>query len=127
MRDISVLLIEDNGDDEWLALWALKKIGITRVRVARDGCEALSMLHGSEGEIMHPDLILLDLRLPKVDGLEVLQRIRDDERTREIAVLVLTSSEDPHDKETCAKLGVTAILSKPLQEQRILQLGLFPE
>jgi CheY-like chemotaxis protein len=129
MRNISVLLIEDNCDDEWFAKWTLKKIGLTDVTTARDGYEALLKLHGDNfrgiGKSCAPDIILLDLRLPKIDGLEVLRRIREDERTKTTAVLILTSSEDPHDKEVCRKLGVTAIFPKPLTEEALVKLNLF--
>jgi CheY-like chemotaxis protein len=130
MTDISVLLIEDNSDDEWFAIRTLKKTGLTGVAVAHDGNEAVLMLHGDELKEIHescsPDIILLDLRLPKIDGLEVLRRIREDERTKAITVIVLTSSEDPHDKDVCRKLGVTAIFPKPLTEEALLKLKLFP-
>ena len=128
-RDISVLLIEDNCDDEWFAKWTLKKIGLANVTTARDGYEALLMLHGDDLRSIRkscsPDIILLDLRLPKIDGLEVLKRIREDERTKTVTVLILTSSEDPHDKEVCGKLGVTAIFPKPLTEKALVKLELF--
>src|SRR6185369_6936899 len=129
MRDVSVLLIEDNRDDEWSAKWTLKKIGLTNVTTARDGYEALLKLHGDDQRSIRkscsPEIILLDLRLPKIDGLEVLRRIRDDERTRNTTVLILTSSEDPHDKDVCKKLGVTAIFPKPLTEEALVKLELF--
>ena len=129
MRDVSVLLIEDNRDDEWSAKWTLKKIGLTNVTTARDVYEALLKLHGDDQRSIRkscsPEIILLDLRLPKIDGLEVLRRIRDDERTRNTTVLILTSSEDPHDKDVCKKLGVTAIFPKPLTEEALVKLELF--
>lgn len=130
-RDISVLLIEDNCDDEWFAKWALKKIGLTNVTTARDGYEALLLLHGdnlrSIRKSCSPEIILLDLRLPKIDGLEVLRRIRDDERTKNCTVLILTSSEDPHDKDVCSRLGVTDFFPKPLTEEALAKLQLFPD
>jgi two-component system response regulator len=130
MRDISVLLIEDNCDDEWFAKWTLKKIGMTNVTTARDGYEALLKLHGDSlrniRESCSPDIILLDLRLPKIDGLEVLRRIRNDERTKNRTIIILTSSEDAHDKDVCKKLGVAAFLPKPLTEEALAQLNLFP-
>jgi two-component system, response regulator len=130
IRDIPVLLIEDNRDDEWLARWTLNKIGLTDITIARDGHAALLMLHGDAEsgirESCSPDIILLDLRLPKVDGLEVLRRIRNDERTNNITVLILTSSEDPRDKDACKKLGVTAFFNKPLKEEALVKLKLFP-
>jgi CheY-like chemotaxis protein len=128
MGDQIVLLVEDNGDDEWLALRALAKAGITNVTVARDGAAAVRLLHGDEQagipETCRPGVILLDLRLPRLDGIEILGRIRRDERTREIRVVVLTSSEDPHDKSQCRELGVTDFCSKPITEQCLLDLGL---
>ena len=128
MGDQSVLLVEDNCDDEWLALRALAKAGFTKVTVARDGAAAVQLLHGDEqagvGETCRPGVILLDLRLPRLDGIEVLKRIRHDERTKAIRVVALTSSEDPHDKAKCRELGVTDFCSKPVTEQNLLDLGL---
>lgn len=130
MRNPSVLLIEDNPDDEWFAKWTLKRIGLTDVTSAHDGHEALLMLHGDDRtgtrESCSPDMILLDLKLPKIDGLEVLRRIRNDDRTRANTVLILTSSEDPHDRKICLDLGVTAYFTKPLREEDIVKLNLFP-
>jgi two-component system response regulator len=130
LADISVFLVEDNSDDEWITLRVLTKTGLARVTVARDGFEALQMLHGEStdggrAETGSPDLIILDLRLPKIDGLEVLKRIRSDARTKNCAVLVLTSSEDPHDTEVCAALGVAAFAPKPLKKEDIEKLNLF--
>lgn len=116
---MKVMLVEDNRDDKELAIWVLNKIGLQNIIVANDGQEAISMLHGDfsagVGPTCRPDIVLLDLRLPRIDGLEVLRRIRSDERTMDIKVFALTSSEDPHDKETCKELGVIAFLSKPLK------------
>jgi CheY-like chemotaxis protein len=94
-------------------------MGICDVKVARDGREAVNMLLGDESQglppqIELPSILLLDLRLPKLDGLEVLKKIRDSELTRNLPVYVLTSSEDPHDKEVCGNLGVIAFITKPL-------------
>ena len=89
--DKTILLVEDNPDDELLTRRALKKSGIpNKVSVVRDGAEALDLLFGA-GEL--PRMVLLDLNLPKVDGLEVLRRLRADERTRSIPVVVLVSRE----------------------------------
>ena len=91
MDDRTILLVEDNPDDELLTRRALKKSGIShRVAVVRDGEEALELLLGAEDL---PRLVLLDLNLPKVDGLEVLRRLRADERTRGLPVVVLVSRE----------------------------------
>ena len=119
MSVTTVLLVEDNSDDEFLALRTLRKMGMSDVKVARDGREAISMLLGDESsgsppQIEPPSYLFLDLRLPKLDGLEVLRKIRACERTRNVPVYVLTSSEDPHDKEVCRNLGVLAFLPKPL-------------
>ena len=126
MKGISVLLIEDNRDDEWLTLRTLRKLGVDDVKVARDGLSALSMLLGSRQndapERYLPDLILLDLRLPKIDGLDVLRKICTEGAMDGARVLVLTSSEDPHDIEVCKKLGVMAFSSKPLDEKTLLAL-----
>ncbi len=92
MDDRTILLVEDNPDDELLTRRALKKSGIpNRVSVVRDGAEALDLLFGVE---QLPRLVLLDLNLPKVDGLEVLRRLRADERTRGLPVVVLVSKEE---------------------------------
>lgn len=120
MESIRVLLVEDNPDDEYLATWVLKKGGIGTVSVARDGREALDMLFGEgAGSDLIPDLVILDLRLPKIDGKEVLGRIRGDSRTRNLPVLILTSSEDTGDKDSCRKLGIIDYCSKPLREEDI--------
>jgi len=118
MLNLSVLLVEDNADDKELAIWVLGKIGLRSITFARDGQEAVNMLHGNGKAGVEPscrpDIILLDLRLPRIDGLDVLRRIRADERTKDIKVFALTSSEDPRDVQACKELGVTAFLSKPL-------------
>src|SRR5579875_3289233 len=91
-----VLLVEDNPDHELLALHALRKANLANaIHVARDGEEAVRMLHGTpeEGGLPVPQVILLDLKLPKIDGLEVLERIRSNPRTRRVPVVVLTSSD----------------------------------
>jgi CheY-like chemotaxis protein len=124
MKDFSVLLIEDNKDDEWLTLRSLKKLGLENVSVARDGRTALCMLLGDQetGEQVSctPDLIMLDLRLPKIDGLDVLRKIRTDPVLGEVKVCVLTSSEDPNDMDVCRNLGVLEFFSKPLDEKRMM-------
>ena len=117
MNDLRVLLVEDNADDVELTLWALGEIGLTSVEVAWDGAEALRMLQA--GPV--PDLVLLDLRLPLVDGLEVLARLRSDQELKAIKVVVLTSSENPLDKAACQSLGVTAYLGKPLDGSALLR------
>jgi two-component system, response regulator len=103
MRDETILLVEDNPDDELLTRRALRKSNVcNEVVVARDGAEALDYLFATgayEGRnpLAMPQVVLLDLGLPKVDGLEVLRRIRSDERTRRLPTVILTSSEDQRD------------------------------
>lgn len=117
MQDAEILLVEDNSNCEELALWALRKAGYSKVAVARDGVEALGMLLGekaNEEGYHEPNFVLLDMKLPKIDGVGVLQRIRSDERTKGLKVFALSSSEDPRDLEECLNLGVLAVLPKPL-------------
>ena len=113
MMPRSVMLVEDNIDDAFLTKRTLRKAGIDAVRVASDGQEALDMLYTS-GEPL-PELLILDLRLPKINGLKLFTEIRRNKRTMALPVLILTSSEDPKDRETCLKLGAIAFLSKPLE------------
>lgn len=120
MQDAEILLVEDNSNCEELALRALRKAGYNKVAVARDGAEALGMLLGEEvngGEHHEPNFVLLDMKLPKIDGVGVLQRLRSDERTKRLKVFALSSSEDPKDLEECRNLGVLAVLSKPLNPE----------
>ena len=130
-----ILLVEDNPDDELLAIRALKKNNImNEVVVARDGVEALDYLFGTgayAGRDMSvmPQVILLDLKLPKIDGLEVLRRLRDDERTKLLPVVVLTSSKEELDLTTSYSLGANSYIRKPVDFVRfteaIKQLGLY--
>src|SRR3712207_3349086 len=112
MEEKIILLVEDNPDDELLIMRALKKNGVkNEVIVARDGVEALDYLFGvgvytGRDKTVMPRLILLDLRLPKIDGLEVLRRVREDERTKLLPVVVLTSSKD--DKNLIEGYGLHA-------------------
>lgn len=118
-----VLLVEDNADDEFIALWALKSIGVDQVLVARDGCEALDLIYGvAGGNGAIPDLVILDLRMPKIGGVEVLRRIRADAGTMNVPVLILTSSEDISDKETCWQLGIIDFISKPLRADALREI-----
>jgi len=118
MRHAEILLVEDNRDCEELSLRALKKAGYGDVAVARDGVEAIGMLLGEDGDTRpcreQPSFVLLDLKLPKIDGIGVLARIRGDERTKRLKVFALSSSEDPREIEGCLRLGVVAVLPKPL-------------
>jgi two-component system response regulator len=135
MTDRAILLVEDNPDDEALTLRAFKKHNITNeVVVAHDGAEALEYLFGTgryagrDLEVM-PQLILLDLKLPKVDGLEVLGQIRADDRTRLLPVVVLTSSTEERDLVESYRLGANSYVRKPVDFTQFVeaarQLGLY--
>ncbi len=131
----TILLVEDNPDDELLAIRALKKNNImNEVVVARDGAEALDYLFGTgayEGRntSIMPQVILLDLKLPKIDGLEVLKRLRDDDRTKLLPVVVLTSSKEERDLNESYRLGANSYIRKPVDftqfSEAIRQLGLY--
>lgn len=128
-----ILLVEDNPDDVALTMRALKSHNITNeVIVAQDGAQALDYLFGTEGgpgvdEL--PAVILLDLKLPKVNGMEVLQRIRSDERTRLLPVVILTSSDEERDVIDGYSLGANSYVRKPVDfvefTQAAKQLGLY--
>jgi two-component system, response regulator len=117
MTGRSILLVEDNPDDEALTLRALKKNNIlNEVNVARDGAEALAFLFRDDGAGMTmPGLILLDLKLPKIDGLEVLRRIRADKRAQNIPVVVLTSSKLEDDVLASYQNGANSYVRKPVK------------
>ena len=116
MNDKQIMLIEDNPDDRDLTIRALKKNNVLNpVSVASNGAEALTMLLGDDHKDQeNPALILLDLKLPKVDGLEVLRRIRADQRTRVVPVVVLTSSKQDADLSIAYHLGANAYVRKPV-------------
>ena len=128
----TVLLIEDNRDDEELTIRAFKRSSLANpVDVARDGQEALDYLFGTESQPAHrpPVLILLDLKLPRVGGLEVLARIRGDQRTRRVPVVILTSSNEEHDLIDGYDLGANSYVRKPIRFEEfapaIAQLGIY--
>ena len=135
MPDASILLVEDNPDHEALTIRALKKAHVLNdVVVARDGAEALELLFGVEGEagrrpIPAPELILLDLKLPKVDGMDVLRRLRENARTKLIPVVVLTSSDEEGDVVNSYQLGANSYVCKPVDFVQFMeatrQLGLY--
>jgi CheY-like chemotaxis protein len=126
MRDKIILLVEDNPDDELLTLRALKKNGVlNKVVVARDGVEALDYLFGTGSYAgrdtgVMPQLILLDLKLPKIDGLEVLRRLRADERTRLLPVVILTSSKEQQDMIDGYGLGANSYVRKPVNFEQFV-------
>lgn len=135
MENKMILLVEDNPDDEALALRALKKNNIgNEVVVARDGVEALDFLfakgaHSERDVKKMPQVILLDLKLPKVDGLEVLRQLRGDQRTKHLPVVVLTSSDEERDMISSYDLGANSYVRKPVDFSEFLeatrQLGMY--
>ena len=118
--ETEILLVEDNPTDLELALRVFKKHRIaSRIEIARDGAEALDFLfgegaHAGRGTIQIPKVILLDLKLPKIGGLEVLRRIKGDPRTRTIPIVVLTSSREEKDLLESYQLGVNSYIVKPV-------------
>ena len=127
MTDKVILLVEDNPDDELLTLRALRKNDVTgEVVVARDGVEALDYLFGTGAHAgrdtnVMPQLILLDLNLPKIDGLEVLRRLRADERTRLLPVVILTSSREQQDMLEGYGLGANSYVRKPVNFEQFVR------
>jgi two-component system, response regulator len=130
-----ILLVEDNADDEALTLRAFEKCHVTnRVVVARDGVEALDYLfctgmYAGRDPRDLPAVVLLDLKLPKIDGLEVLRRLRADERTKLTPVVILTSSREEQDVVEGHRLGANGHVRKPLEFEQFVvavkQLGLY--
>lgn len=130
-----ILLVEDNADDEALTKRAFKKNNVmNQLVVARDGVEALDYLFGTGAHAgrdlsVMPTIILLDLKLPKVDGLEVLRRLRADARTKFLPVVVLTSSNEEQDLAQSYSLGVNSYIRKPVDFEQFIeavkQLGLY--
>ena len=135
MKGKFILLVEDNPDDELLTLRALKKANVAnRIEVARDGAEAIDFIFG-EGKYAGrdatdvPQLVLLDLKLPKIGGLQVLERIRADDRTKRIPVVILTSSTEPIDIKSGYDLHANSFVSKPVNFQEfseaVQRLGFY--
>lgn len=135
VKQRSILLVEDNPDDEALTLRALRKNNIlNEVVVAHDGVEALDYLYG-QGQFVGRDLsamptvVLLDLKLPRIDGLEVLRRLRSDERTRLLPIVILTSSGEERDIVSGYALGANSYVRKPVDfvqfADAVRQLGLY--
>lgn len=123
---VQVLLVEDDPNDIELTLHAFRRSGLANpIRIARDGAEAVDLLLGAlEGGTeppRPPDLVLLDLKLPKLDGLEVLRRVRGDERTRHLPVVVLSSSKEDRDVVERHDLGVNAYVVKPVDFAKLAE------
>ena len=131
VKSKTILLVEDNPDDEALTLRALRKNNIlNEVAVVHDGQEALDYFFGAgASENQAPAVVLLDLKLPKVDGLEVLRRIRADERTRMQPVVILTSSKEEQDLVNGYRLGANSYIRKPVDFGQFMEavrhLGLY--
>jgi len=126
----TILLVEDNADDEQLTLRAMRQSEVPNIiRVARDGAEVLDALFGVGVGNRLPDLVLLDLKLPKVSGLEVLQRIRSEEKTRTLPIVILTSSDEERDIVESYNLGANSYIRKPVDFDEFIdavrQLGLY--
>jgi len=110
---VDILLVEDNPNDAELAQRALKKVNLAaHLAVVRDGAEALEYLLSSRPK---PKVVFLDLKLPKIDGIEVLRRTRADDRTRSVPVVILTSSQEERDVVECYRLGVNSYVVKPVE------------
>lgn len=134
-QPIEILLVEDNPNDLELALHALGKHHVlNRIQVARDGAEALEFIFGAGDDANReprqpPQLILLDLKLPKVDGLEVLHQLKANEQTRSIPIVILTSSAEERDIVESYRLGVNSYIVKPVDFEQfttaVQQIGLY--
>ena len=135
VNPVEILLVEDNPADVELTLRALREHRLANhVHVVKDGAEALDFLfttgsYADQQQEISPKVILLDLKLPKVDGLEVFRRIKADDRTKTIPVVVLTSSQEQRDLVSSYELGVNSYIVKPVEfekfEQSVQELGLY--
>lgn len=133
MKGKFILLVEDNPDDEDLTVRALRKNRIANeIVVARDGVEALDYLHATGSHVgrntaLQPQIVLLDLKLPRLDGIDVLKRMRADERTRRVPVVVLTSSKEHEDIMAAYDGGANSYVRKPVEfgsfVEAVRQLG----
>lgn len=132
MIEKTILLVEDNPDDVDLTVRALKQNNLlNRVHVARDGAEAIEMLFGTATTppLPEPEVVLLDLNLPKISGLDVLRRIRADDRTKLLPVVVLTTSSEDRDRIESYSLGANSYINKPVEfesfSKAVKQLGVY--
>lgn len=131
-REMEILLVEDNEDDASLAIRALKKQNLANSLVhLKDGQAALDyiMKNLEQSPDNKPRVILLDLKMPKVNGIEVLERLKDDERTRSIPVVILTSSAEDPDIKRCYELGANSYIVKPVEFEKfsktVVDLGMY--
>jgi CheY-like chemotaxis protein len=134
-HEVEILLVEDNESDLELTLRALRKVNLAnKVLAVRDGAEALDYLfatgeYSERNGSAHPRVVLLDLKLPKVDGIEVLRRIRSDPRTALMPVVVLTSSAEERDRLATYKLGVNSFIVKPVEfdsfSRAVSEIGMY--
>jgi CheY-like chemotaxis protein len=134
-RDVQILLVEDNPNDVELTLRALQKLNLAnRVFVVKDGAEALEFIFATGNYSVRrvddlPRVVLLDLKLPKVDGIEVLRKIKADARTRHVPVVMLTSSQEERDVMETYRLGVNSYIVKPVDFSNFVhavsELGLY--
>jgi two-component system response regulator len=133
-KDVDILLVEDNPHDVELTLRALKKHNLANnIHIARDGQEALDFLFGAgpsaSVQCNRLKVILLDLKLPKISGLEVLKKLKGHERCKSVPVVVLTSSQEDQDIQECYKLGVNSYVVKPVEfdafAKTVADLGLY--
>jgi CheY-like chemotaxis protein len=132
---VEILLVEDNPDDLEMTVRALRKVNLANhIQVTRDGAEALDFIfcrgsHSGRQIEDHPKVILLDLKLPKVDGLEVLQRVKSDPRTKKIPVAILTSSKEQRDVIESYNFGVNSYIVKPVNFEgfaaAVQELGMY--
>jgi two-component system response regulator len=135
VEDVEILIVEDTPEDLELTLRALRKANLTnRIRVAHDGAEAIDFIfcegaYGARKIDNRPKVILLDLKLPKVDGIEVLRRVKADPRTKDIPVVVLTSSKEQKDVVDSYQLGVNSYIVKPVNFERftsaVQEMGMY--
>jgi len=132
MKDKTILLVEDNADDVALTIRALRKNNLmNEIIVARDGAEANELLFGTESSppIKLPELVLLDINMPKMSGLELLELIRANERTRLLPVVVMTTSDEEKDRVESYRLGANSYVAKPVEfaefSKAVMQLGMY--
>ncbi|WP_298434202.1 response regulator [Geobacter sp.] len=122
MTELNVLLVEDNDDDRFLATRAMKKLSRpVRLEIARDGAEALRRLvgDGTTPAPQLPALVILDLQLPRLNGSDVLARLRHNPATRELPVVIASSSDNPDELDRCRELGAASFIVKPLDAAKL--------